>query len=89
MKSINLLVSFILLLILTNLNSQQNKLDYHVKFSPNEIIIDGIADENSWKTANKMNANWQHFPNETNDFNNPTGDFKMTKIARESWDQVW
>ena len=54
------------------LNSQQNKLDYHVKFSPNEIIIDGIADENSWKTANKMNANWQHFPNETNEFKNPT-----------------
>ena len=72
MKSINLLISFILLLLLNNLNSQQNKLDYHVKFSPNEIIIDGIADENSWKTANKMNANWQHFPNETNDFNNPT-----------------
>ena len=54
------------------LNSQQNKLDYHVKFSLNEIIIDGIADENSWKTAKKMNANWQHFPNETNEFKNPT-----------------
>ena len=66
------LISIIFLLMLSFLNSQQNKLDYHVKFSLNEIIIDGIADENSWKTANKMNANWQHFPNETNEFKNPT-----------------
>ena len=54
------------------LNSQQKKLDYHVKFSQNKIIIDGVADENSWKTAKKMNANWQHFPSETDEFNNPT-----------------
>ena len=65
-------ISLIFLLILTNLNSQQKKLDYHVKFSSNEIKIDGIDDENSWKTANKMYANWQHFPNETDEFNNPT-----------------
>ena len=58
-------ISLIFLLILTNLNSQQKKLDYNVKFSSNEIKIDGIDDENSWKTANKMYANWQHFPNET------------------------
>lgn len=71
-KAINTLVLLIFLFILSNLNSQQIKLDYHVKFSPNEIKIDGIADEDSWKTANKMNTNWQHFPNETNEFNNPT-----------------
>ena len=65
-------ILLIFLLILTNLNSQQKKLDYHVKFSSNEIKIDGIDDENSWKTANKMYANWQHFPNETDEFNNPT-----------------
>ena len=71
-KVINSLFSIIFLLILSILNSQQKKLEYHVKFSLNEIKIDGIADDNSWKTANKMNANWQHFPNETNEFNNPT-----------------
>ena len=71
-KVINSLVLLFFLFMLSILNSQQNKLDYHIKFSPNEIIIDGVADENSWKKANKMNANWQHFPNETNEFNNPT-----------------
>ena len=71
-KSINTKVLLILLFIITNLNSQQNKLDYNVKFSSNEIRIDGVADENSWKSADKMYANWQHFPNETDEFNNPT-----------------
>ena len=71
-NAIYLKISLIFLLILTNLNSQQKKLDYHVKFSSNEIKIDGIEDENSWETANKMYANWQHFPNETDEFNNPT-----------------
>ena len=71
-KVINSLVLLFFLFMLSILNSQQKKLDYHIKFSPNEIIIDGVADENSWKKANKMNANWQHFPNETNEFNNPT-----------------
>ena len=58
-KAINTLVLLIFLLIFSNLNSQQMKLEYHVKFSTNEIKIDGIADEDSWKTANKMNTNWQ------------------------------
>ena len=71
-KAINTLVLLIFLLIFSNLNSQQMKLEYHVKFSTNEIKIDGIADEDSWKTANKMNTNWQHFPKENNQFNNPT-----------------
>lgn len=71
-KAIKTLVLLIFLLILSNLNSQQMKLEYHVKFSTNEIKIDGIADEDSWGTANKMNTNWQHFPNENNQFNNPT-----------------
>ena len=62
-KVFNSLVLLVFLFMLSILNSQQKKLDYHVKFSPNEIIIDGVADENSWKKANKMNANWQHFPN--------------------------
>ena len=56
----------VFLLIITNLNSQQKKLDYNVKFASNEIKIDGVADENSWKLADKMYTNWQHFPNETN-----------------------
>ena len=42
-----------------------------LNFSSNEIKIDGIDDE-FMKTANKMYANWQHFPNETDEFNNPT-----------------
>ena len=62
----------VFLLIITNLNSQQKKLDYNVKFASNRIKIDGVADENSWKLADKMYTNWQHFPNETNEFNNPT-----------------
>tara|TARA_S200000501_G_scaffold149170_1_gene140688 strand:- start:534 stop:2852 length:2319 start_codon:yes stop_codon:yes gene_type:complete len=62
----------LIFLILSNLNSQQKKIEYHVKFSTNNIKIDGVVDEDSWKRANKMYANWQHFPNETKEFNNPT-----------------
>ena len=46
-KSINNKVLMVFLLIITNLNSQQKKLDYNVKFASNEIKIDGVADENS------------------------------------------
>lgn len=52
--------------------TQETHPNMNVKFTSSSIDIDGNDLEEVWKTADSTYAGWTHFPNESNDFNNPT-----------------
>jgi hypothetical protein len=52
--------------------TQETHPNMNVKFTSSPITIDGNDLDEAWKTADSTYAGWSHFPNESNQFKNPT-----------------
>ena len=56
--------TFVFLLFISNLLISQNqKKELFVKYTENEIIIDGILDESDWQDADGSSGFYEYFPN--------------------------
>ena len=68
----NYLIPSLFLLISCGLCSQQFQNEYTVKFTSEEIMIDGNDYEKAWSSADSTYTQWRNFPSVTNDFESPT-----------------
>ena len=70
------IIYLLLLLLSFSVISQTTKKELFVKYTTNEIIVDGVLDESDWSKTIEASNFYEHFPNHSS----PTKNEAIIKV---------